>query len=167
MVLMPQVVAPPHIIFAVLPLTLFAFKISKMFFLYRARVQASLRQSIAAGLAGLALSHVIARAMLTGFITRRIGFFRTPKRAEAHGVMQALLDAREELLFLAAMLLAAFAVTRRLDGDMLDVRVWAVMLLVQGIPYAAAGLVSLISAAPRLPGTLVGPMRRLAHIPQT
>ena len=42
---------------------------------------------------------------------------------------------------------------------MLDVRVWSLMLLMQGIPYAAAGLVSLISAAPRLPGWLIGPMR--------
>jgi cellulose synthase/poly-beta-1,6-N-acetylglucosamine synthase-like glycosyltransferase len=163
MVLMPDAVAPPHIIFAVLPLTLFLFKISKMFFLYRLRVGASLRQSLAAGLAGLALSHVIARAMLTGFVTRHIGFFRTPKRAQAHGVLQALLDAREELLFLAAMLLAAFAVTQRIDGDMLDIRIWSLMLLIQGVPYAAAGLLSLISAAPRLPGGLVGAMHRLTH----
>jgi exo-beta-1,3-glucanase (GH17 family)/cellulose synthase/poly-beta-1,6-N-acetylglucosamine synthase-like glycosyltransferase len=163
MVVWPEHVAPPHVIFAVLPLTLFGFKMSKMFFLYRLRVRASLRQSLAAGLAGLALSHVIARAMLTGFITRRIGFFRTPKKAAAHGVFQALVDAREELLFLAAMLLAAFAVTQRIDGDLLDVRVWSLMLLVQGIPYAAAGLLSLISAAPSLPGRLVGPMHRLTH----
>ena len=127
------------------------------------RVQASLRQSLAAGLAGLALSHVIARAMLTGFVTRGIGFFRTPKRAGAHGIVQALLDAREELLFLAAMLLAAFAVLLREDGEMLDVRVWSLMLLMQSIPYAAAGLLSLIGAAPRLPGWLVGPMGHLTH----
>ena len=163
MVLMPLEVAPPHVIFAVLPLTLFIFKISKMFFLYRLRVQASLRQSLAAGLAGLALSHVIARAMLTGFVTRKIGFFRTPKRAEAHGPIQALLDAREELLFLAAMLLAAYAVQQRIDGSLLDVRVWALMLTVQSVPYAAAVLVSLISAIPRLPGRLIGAMNRLHH----
>ncbi len=163
MVALPQHVAPPHVIFAVLPLTLFAFKVSKLFFLYRLRVQASLRQSLAAGLAGLALSHVIARAMLTGFVTRRIGFFRTPKRASAHALGRALLDAREELLFLAALLLAAFAVLLRPDGGMQDVRVWSLVLLVQGVPYAAAGLVSLISAAPRLPGGLVGSMRQLSH----
>lgn len=161
MVLFPEHVAPPHVIFAVLPLTLFLFKVSKMFFLYRLRVQAGLRQSLAAGLAGLALSHVIARAMLTGFVTRKIGFFRTPKHADAHGLWRALMDAREELLFLVAMLLAAFAVQLRHDGDMLDIRVWAVMLLVQAIPYAAAGIVSLISAAPRLPGGLVGGMGQL------
>jgi exo-beta-1,3-glucanase (GH17 family)/cellulose synthase/poly-beta-1,6-N-acetylglucosamine synthase-like glycosyltransferase len=165
MVLMPETVAPPPIIFVVLPLALFVFKVSKMFFLYRSRVQASLRQSLAAGLAGLALSHVIARAMLTGFVTRGVGFFRTPKRAKAHGLVQALLDAREELLFLSAMLLAAFAVLLRPDGEMLDVRVWSLMLLIQGIPYAAAGLLSLIGAAPRLPGWLVGPLQHLSYHP--
>jgi hypothetical protein len=46
---------------------------------------------------------------------------------------------------------------------MLDVRIWSVMLTMQSIPYAAAVLVSLISAAPRLPGRLVGSMRRLNH----
>ena len=163
MVLYPEYFAPPHVIFAVLPLTLFLFKVSKMFFLYRLRVQAGLRQSLAAGLAGLALSHVIARAMLTGFVTRKIGFFRTPKHADVHGLWRALLDAREELLFLVAMLLAAVAVTLRDDGDMLDIRVWMAMLLVQAVPYAAAVLVSLISAAPRLPSNLVGGMERLRH----
>jgi exo-beta-1,3-glucanase (GH17 family)/cellulose synthase/poly-beta-1,6-N-acetylglucosamine synthase-like glycosyltransferase len=163
MILLPDEVAPPHIIFAVLPLTLFAFKLSKMFLLYRLRVAASLRQSLAAGLAGLALSHVIARAMLTGFLTRDIGFFRTPKHAKAHGLVRALLDAREELLFLAVLLLAAWAVLLREDGALLDVRIWSFLLLIQGVPYAAAGLLSLISAAPRLPGRLVGSMRRLQH----
>ena len=163
MVLFPEHIAPPHPIFAALPLSLFLFKVSKMFFLYRMRVEANWRQSIAAGLAGLALSHVIARAMLTGFVTRHIGFFRTPKRAAAHGILQALMDAREELLFFAAMVLGAYAVLLRNDAMMLDVRIWSVMLAMQSIPYAAAGLVSLISAAPRLPGRLVGSMRHLSH----
>ena len=97
------------------------------------------------------------------FLTRDIAFFRTPKHAKAHGLVRALLDAREELLFLAVLLLAAWAVLLREDGALLDVRVWSLLLLIQGVPYAAAGLLSLISAAPRLPGRLVGNMRRLQH----
>lgn len=162
MVLFPEDVAPPHLIFAVLPLTLFAFKLSKMFFLYRLRVNAGLRQSLAAGITGLALSHAIARAMLTGFVNSSIGFFRTPKHADAHGLIKALLDAREELLFMTAMVLGSFAVLLREDSAMLlDVRVWAFLLLIQAIPYVAAVVLSLISAAPRLPGRLVGQMARL------
>ncbi len=161
MVLFPEHLAPPHLIFAALPLALFVFKILKLFFLYQLRVQAGLRQSLAAGLAGLALSHVIARAMLTGFITRSIGFFRTPKQAASHGFWRALADAREELVFLVALTLGAYAVLMRIDGELLDVRVWSLMLLVQGVPYAAAVLVSLLSAMPRLPGRLIGRMGEL------
>ncbi len=163
MVLAPAEVAPPHPIFAVLPLALFSFKIAKMFFLYRRRVSATLRQSLAAGLAGLALSHVIARAMLTGFVTRRIGFFRTPKRAQANAVVRALLESREELLFFVALALGASAVLARPDGDMFDVQIWSLVLAVQGVAYAAAVLVALISGLPRLPAKLVGPMGRLAQ----
>jgi hypothetical protein len=154
-------VAPPHIVFAVLPLSLFLFKLVKMFSLYRLRLAASLRQSLAAGLAGLSLSHTIARAILAGFITRHIGFFRTPKCASSNRVLQALLDTREELLFLVALGLSAIMVLQRPDGEMLDIRVWSLVLLVQAIPYAAAGLVSFLSGLPGLPAALIGPMQEL------
>ena len=163
MILAPADVTPPHVVFAVLPLALFVFKMAKMFFLYRLRVAASLRQSLAAGLAGLALSHVIARAMLTGFVTRRIGFFRTPKRAKSNTVWHALLDSREEALFLAALLLAVLGVLWRPDGDMFDIQVWALVLAVQSVSYAAAVVVAMISGMPRLPASLIGAMGRLAQ----
>jgi exo-beta-1,3-glucanase (GH17 family)/cellulose synthase/poly-beta-1,6-N-acetylglucosamine synthase-like glycosyltransferase len=162
MILAPAHVAPPHVVFAVLPLSLFVFKLIKMLSLYRLRLAASIRQSLAAGLAGLSLSHTIARAILAGFVTRHIGFFRTPKCASSNRIVRALLDAREELLFLVALGLAAFMVLQRPDSDMLDIRVWALVLLVQAIPYAAAGLVSLISGMPGLPAGLIGPMQKMS-----
>jgi cellulose synthase/poly-beta-1,6-N-acetylglucosamine synthase-like glycosyltransferase len=155
MVLAPEQFAPPHPVFVALPLTLFAFKLSKLFALYRWRVRASFRESLAAALAGLALSHVIARAMLTSCVNRGIGFFRTPKNASAQGLLRALLDAREELLFLVALLIGSIAVLWREDGALLDVRLWAALLMIQAVPYAAALLVSMISAAPRLSGRLI------------
>ena len=165
MIWWPEHVAPPHIMFAVLPLTLFVFKLIKMFFLYRLRVAAGLRQSLAAGIAGLALSHVIARAMVTGFVTRKIGFFRTPKGAPANALWRAIGDAREELLFLTALALAAAALLQlRPDAEMLDIRIWTVVLAVQAIPYAAAVLVSLISGLPRLPASVVGSMGQLSVV---
>lgn len=162
MVLMPSQVPPPATLFAALPLTMFLFKLLKMFFLYRIRVAATLRQSLAAGLAGLALSHTIARAMLAGFVTPGIGFFRTPKKATTSALSRALLDAREEMLFLVALVLGAIGVLLRPDGDMLDNRIWALVLGVQGIPYAAALLVAFISAIPRLPAGIVGPMGNMS-----
>jgi cellulose synthase/poly-beta-1,6-N-acetylglucosamine synthase-like glycosyltransferase len=167
MIWWPEYVAPPHMIFAVLPLSLFLFKLSKMAFLYRWRVAAGIRQSIAAGIAGLALSHVIARAMLTGFITRRISFFRTPKQARTNALWRALIEAREESLLLTALVLGATALlSLRPDADMLDVQIWATVLLVQAIPYGAALLLALISGLPRLPAGLLGSMGPLGATPQ-
>jgi hypothetical protein len=39
---------------------------------------------------------------------------------------------------------------------MLDIKVWALMLVTQSLPYAAAGVMSLTSALPRLPTGPVG-----------
>ncbi|NCC77382.1 MAG: beta-(1-3)-glucosyl transferase, partial [Clostridia bacterium] len=161
MIIFPDYLSPPHIVFAFLPIVLFFFKSLKMFFLYRTRVTATRRQSLAAGLAGLALSHTIARAMLTGFITRKIGFFRTPKKAQANAFFKALGDAREELLFAVALVLSIVGVLLRKDGDMLDVQIWASVLAIQAIPYSAAVLISLISGLPKLPAKLVGTMAPL------
>jgi hypothetical protein len=95
---------------------------SKSFLLYRRRVTATLRQSLAAGLAGLALSHTIARAMFGGLFSGNLGFFRTPKLAQAPAFVRALADAREEGLFVIAFWLAAGLIMLRDDAFMLDVR---------------------------------------------
>ena len=159
MLFWPDSIPPPNILFALLPLSLFVFKLIKMLFLYRRRVAATLRQSLAAGLAGLSLSHTIARAMLTGFITRKIGFFRTPKFASNSALLRSLMDAREELLFLLALSLAIVGLFLvRDDSDMMDIRVWSLVLGVQGIPYLAALLVAFIGGLPKLPARLVGAM---------
>jgi exo-beta-1,3-glucanase (GH17 family)/cellulose synthase/poly-beta-1,6-N-acetylglucosamine synthase-like glycosyltransferase len=161
MVLLPERVAPPLILFAVFPLALFAFKFLKLVFLYRTRVRATIRQSLAAAIAGLSLSHTIARAILTGFVNSGIGFFRTPKMANAPALLRAASDAREELLLLLGLWVAAWGVLEVQGRDMLDIKVWALMLVVQSIPYAASGMMSLISALPRLPARLVGIMGEL------
>ena len=158
MVIFPLLVTPPYMTVALVPLVLFVFKMTKSFFLYRRRVTASLRQSFAAGLAGLALSHTISRAMFGGLITGKLGFFRTPKMAEAPALIRALADAREEALFAIAFLLGAVAVMFRDDAYMLDVRIWAAVLAVQSIPYLASVLVSLASARHQLSADVVGPM---------
>ena len=161
MVAFPYQIMPPYITIALVPLVLFAFKVSKSLLLYRRRVTATLRQSLAAGLAGLALSHTIARAILAGLFTGKIGFFRTPKLAQAPALVRALLDAREEGLFVIAFWLAGVLVLTRTDAHMLDVRVWATVLLVQSIPYLASVIVSLTSARPDLSASLIGTLREM------
>lgn len=158
MIVAPDTVTPPYMTVALVPLVLFVFKLSKSLFLYRLRVTATVRQSLAAGLAGLALSHTIARAMFGGLITGKLGFFRTPKLAQAPAILRALADAREEALLAVAFLCAAIAVLQRDDAFMLDVRIWVAVLAVQAIPYLATVLVSLTSAWTQLAATLIGPM---------
>lgn len=163
MVAAPHQVTPPYMSIALVPLVLFGFKMLKSLVLYRRRVDATWRQALAAGLAGLALSHTIARATWAGLVSSKLGFFRTPKLASSAALLRALVDAREEVLLLCAFLLGAFAVLQRPDAYMIDVRVWAAVLLVQAVPYAAAMLVSLISALPRLPARLVGPLAEMRN----
>jgi hypothetical protein len=161
MVMFPSQITPPYMSIAVVPLVLFVFKMLKSFVLYRQRVAATWRQSIAAGIAGLALSHTIARAMYAGVFSGGLGFFRTPKMAEAPTFVRVLADAREEVLLMLAFWLAAFAVMQREDNYMPDVKVWAAVLLVQSVPYFASLLMSLISAMPRLPARLIGPLQEM------
>ena len=159
--LAPRHFGVPLPIFAVLPLTLFAFKILKMFFLYRRRVAATVRQSIAAALAGLALSHTIALAMLRGMVSSRLGFFRTPKHASHKGLWRAIGDAREETLLAVVLILESLSIRELLGYDQPDARIWSIVLLLQTVPYIAALLLSIISAFPRLPASLVGVMPEL------
>ncbi len=158
MVLAPKTITPPYLSIALVPLVLFGFKLIKSLVLYRRRVSATFRQGIAAGLAGLALSHTIARAILAGLFTGHLGFFRTPKLARSPALIRALADAREEMLLACAFWLAAWAVIQREDASMLDVQVWAMVLLAQSVPYLASVWVSLISARTDLPAGLVGPL---------
>ncbi len=158
MVLAPKTVDPPLLIFSLLPLILFGFKIAKILYLYRTTVDATLRQTLAAALAGLSLSHTISLAILTGLVTRSLPFFRTPKRAQNLAILRALGTVREELLLMVALFLGAFGMWIRNDAGTPDVALWTAVLLVQAIPYVASLIVALISAFPSLPAAWVGPM---------
>ncbi len=159
MAYMPYKYSPPEVILSAIPIGFFVFKLIKMLMLYRVRLNASLLQSIAAGLSGLAVSHTISRAMLAGLYTKDIGFFRTPKRAEQHTFTKALGDAREELLLAIALILAAVFMTTRYDFYLLDTQLWVTLLLVQSIPYLSAVGVSLVSAYSSLPARFIQPHR--------
>ncbi|MDW7645823.1 MAG: glycosyltransferase [Desulfuromonadales bacterium] len=156
MVLAPTRVPPPLLIFAVLPLILFAFKVAKLIYLYETRVGARGIQIGAAALAGLALSHTIGIAVLTGFFKTGLPFFRTPKKASKQALIKALQAAREESLLLFGLCLASGAIFIRMGSESPDLLVWCIMLLVQGIPYAATLVVSILSAFPNLPACSIG-----------
>ena len=151
MILDPKHIDPPLVIFSLLPLSLFAFKIGKLFYLYRTRVGSSIGQTLAAAIAGLALSHTIAKAVLAGFVTRDKPFFRTPKMAGASALMKSLAISVEEILLIGALLSAALAIGLLQKMETLDISLWVVVLVVQSLPYGATLLMALISAFPLRP----------------
>jgi exo-beta-1,3-glucanase (GH17 family)/cellulose synthase/poly-beta-1,6-N-acetylglucosamine synthase-like glycosyltransferase len=156
MIMAPQKVDPPLMVFSVLPLSLFTFKLAKLVHLYTNRVGMNARQTAAAAVSGLALAHTIGQAVIKGLVTGNEPFFRTPKRAAPHRFFAALGAAREETLLALALWACAVGI-RTIPKEMAspDLTVWLAALLIQSIPYAAALLVSLASAF-NLPASLLG-----------
>jgi len=156
MIIAPQKVDPPLMVFSVLPLSLFMFKLVKLVHLYTHRVGMSLRQTVAAAISGLGLAHTIGLAVLKGLFTRNQPFYRTPKQTGPHRLVSALGAAREETLFMVALWTCVLGI-RSIPNDMssTDLTVWLAALQIQSIPYAAALLVSLASAF-ALPASLLG-----------
>jgi len=168
MVTAPEVFDPPLMMFSVLPLSLFSFKLLKLVHLYRECVGANLRQTVAAALAGLALAHTIGVATVRGLLTRHEPFFRTPKQRQRQALVRAVSDAREEILMMVALWLGAWAVHRIPLMQSPDMTLWRIALLIQSVPYTASLLVSLLSAM-KLPAHLIGEARKahgvVAHQP--
>ncbi len=156
MIIVPKRVDPPLLIFAILPLALFVFKVGKILFLYRRTVGVDLRDSFFAALAGLSLSHTIAKAVLYGFVTRGIPFFRTPKMRSSHGLLVALAEAREEVFVMLLLWGAAAGIVAVQGVPSRDLLIWVAMLLVQSLPYLAALVMALLSSLPKPREELAG-----------
>ncbi|HEY6643828.1 glycosyltransferase [Povalibacter sp.] len=167
MIWAPHRIDPPLVMFSVLPLALFTFKLVKLAHLYVSRVGANIRQTIAAALAGLALSHTIGLAVVKGMVTSNQPFFRTPKGTQPHALARAFADAAQETAFLIVLLIAVYFLTHQsviaghtvgvpaeLRGP--DLSIWVAVLMIQSIPYAASLLVSLIAVL-SLPARWLGP----------
>jgi exo-beta-1,3-glucanase (GH17 family)/cellulose synthase/poly-beta-1,6-N-acetylglucosamine synthase-like glycosyltransferase len=171
MVWAPGRVDAPLVLYSVLPLSLFTFKLAKLVHLYHVRVGANLRQTVAAAIAGLALTHTIGRASVKGLLTDNEPFFRTPKNRRSAGLWHALAAAREETLMMIGLMLCAWAVsyTALPQNAGPDHFAWIVVLLIQAVPYASSLIVSLMSAF-RLPARLLGtsyrPMSRTGRQPE-
>lgn len=149
MIIVPQRVDPPLLIFAIPPLALFFFKFGKIVFLYQRAVGVNLKDAFCAALAGLALSHTIAKAVLYGFFTTSIPFFRTPKMRSSHGLMVALAEAREEVFIMLLLWGAAIGISIVQGLPSADVKFWVATLLVQSLPYLAALIMALLSSRPK------------------
>ena len=146
MIISPQQFDPPLIIFALPPIALFLFKVAKIIFLYKKAVGVSYKDGFGAALAGLALSHTIAKAVIYGFVTKHIPFFRTPKMRSSHGFFVALAEAREEvfIMLLLWLVITGLLVTQERFGY--DIMLWIVCLGIQSLPYLASLTMAMISS---------------------
>jgi cellulose synthase/poly-beta-1,6-N-acetylglucosamine synthase-like glycosyltransferase len=148
------VVAPmrfefPIVLFMLPSIGLFGFKLVQIFALYGKRVPCGWADRAGAAIAGLALSHTIAKAVWSGVLTKRAPFLRTPKMANAPALVQGLVMAREELALLALTLgaLAAVGIAHRFATW--EATLWCAVLLIQSLPYVASVSVSLLAAMPK------------------
>ncbi len=165
MITWPHLIDPPLVILSGMPLTLFIFKIAKMFHLYRSRVGASVTQTLASALAGLSLSHTISLAILQGVFVKSKPFFRTPKLARSHALFRALMSAREEGLVLTALWLSAYLVAHVQGTDTPDLQVWILVLAVQSIPYLATVIMSVVSGFAKVRTGIIANMTALPVTP--
>ncbi|MBE0438963.1 MAG: glycosyltransferase [Gammaproteobacteria bacterium] len=170
LIYMPTRIDPPLIIFSVLPLALFCFKIAKVVYLYHGvQIVASIRETIAAAFAGLALSHTIAKAMWLGIFTTGRPFIRTPKKEQSVALFHAIGAASEECLIMLALWSAAATLYSQASIETWDMLLWIVVLLVQSLPYFSAVLVSIVSAFPNLKASLITPEKLILerqHLPE-
>lgn len=156
MITMPTQIDPPLVIFSILPLSLFIFKIAKVIYLYHGvKIVGGVRETVAAALSGLALSHTIAKAMWLGLFTDGRPFVRTPKMEQSMALFKAIASASEETLFMIALWLAAAVIYRQAPVETWDMMLWIMVLLVQSLPYFSAFFLSIISAFPRISARLV------------
>jgi exo-beta-1,3-glucanase (GH17 family) len=148
LLLMKWVEFPPAV-FLVPTLSVFIFKIVGGFWLYRTRINCGWKDRCGAAIAGMALSHAVARAVWQGLFTSGKPFFRTPKCADQPAAFQAFLMAREEISLLFVLVCCALAVLQKFTTLNHDAILWAGMLTVQTLPYWAALYIAVINVWPQ------------------
>ncbi|GBU09192.1 glycosyl transferase [Gammaproteobacteria bacterium] len=165
LVFLPEYFEFPMPVFLFSVLILFLLKIAHGLILYKSLVRCNFKQRIGAAIAGIALTHVVGRAMLAGLFSPGKPFLRTPKGENKPALMRGFLMAREESLMwltmwgYAALIFNNYYVQSftygNVNGDIVryapdsaDALYWAILLVVQSLPYLAALLLSLINVWP-------------------
>ncbi len=127
---------------------LFAFKIIRSLWLYQARVPCSIWESFGASLAGLSLTHTVAKGTIQGLFINGKPFMRTPKYEKQGPLFTGLMTIREELMLLMMLAGAIYFMNFLEHFDNLSGKLWIAVLAVQSVPYIATLLTLLISIAP-------------------
>jgi exo-beta-1,3-glucanase (GH17 family)/cellulose synthase/poly-beta-1,6-N-acetylglucosamine synthase-like glycosyltransferase len=148
MIVNPGHVDPPLAIFMIPPVALFCFKVAKMTHLYRSRIGTTRLQTLAAAFSGLALSHTIAKAVVSGFFTSGKPFFRTPKCKNCPALIKAMATSIEETCIAFTLWGVAIGVILAQGKDTPGSVLWAYVLIIQSLPYFASLAMSVINVLP-------------------
>ncbi len=127
---------------------LFSFKVLRGLWLYQVRVPCSVWQSLGAALAGLALTHTVAKGTIQGLFTSGKPFMRTPKYEQQGPLIAGLMVIRQEIILLILLASAIAAMASLEHFDNLSGRLWIAVLSVQSVPYWATFFTVLVSIAP-------------------
>lgn len=142
-------------VFVVPALVMVGFKLVETLWLYKAKVGCGLRQRIGAAIAGMALTHAVSKAVLSGLFTAKRPFMRTPKCEDQSAIVRGIVVAWEEFVLLLALWLGALVILlgdRSLTSGFhnAEAATWASMLIALSLPYAAGVTASLASTMPSL-----------------
>ena len=148
MIAAPQTFDFPMSIFVLPTVGVFLAKLCHHMFLYATRVRCNLVQRLGAAVVGMALTYTIGRAMWWGLFTKTVPFQRTPKMAGKSAWTAGFAMARDETVLMVSQIASAIAILWVKGWFDRDARTWALVLSVQAIPFGAALITGLLSAAP-------------------
>ena len=149
MTIKPDHFPPPIPLFLAPVLVLFIAKHVRVQLLYSMRIDCKFLDRLRAALAGLALGHTVARAVLLGLATNTAPFKRTPKGASHARPRESFKMVRTEGALFVAITAAFIAFSVRCDLNETSAFLWLLVLSVQAAPYLAALLMASIDAAGR------------------
>jgi hypothetical protein len=127
-------------------LALFAIKLLKTLLLYPQKVRSGILGAAAASIAGLALTHTVAKAVWTGIFTSGKPFLRTPKCEDPARLSQVLRMAWQETALFLGCVLAFISMIGEHTFESPAVMLWMTMLAIQATPYAATVATAVLSA---------------------
>jgi len=142
----PEYVYTPMPALSAAALALFFAKTFKTFLLYPPKVRSGLRGALMASVAGLALTHSVAKAVVSGLLTSGKPFLRTPKCEDPALLSQALRVVWQETTLFGLCALGVVSVFSVHGYDDPAALLWMIMLTVQSLPYLATVVTAIMSA---------------------
>ncbi len=147
--LSPETTELPPAAFLIPALAAVPLRQWRLFKLYGHIAPCAARDRAKAALAGLALSHTVAKAVMWGLLTSGRPFNRTPKYRQGPGLLRGLAMASEEALILCSLGAVALGFIMTNELWHIDAWLWLLVLAVLALPYGATIVLAAINGMPQ------------------